>query len=81
MAVLGCHLKTNRILYTWLESTANGVTDQTFFVEFRDKDGGSDAVFFIVGSHSLKDACHRHGLDSTDELRGDRIVLNISFEK
>jgi transposase-like protein len=46
-----------------LETTTNSVLARTSFAELREKHDLDDIVFLIDGSHSLKDACRRHGLD------------------
>jgi len=64
-----------------LEPTTNSVLAQTFFAELREKHDVSDAVFLIDGSHSLKDACHRHGLDFRYEKHGNRNSVERVFRE
>ena len=64
--------ETNELLHTTVEPTTNSVIAHAFFTELHEKHDGEDAVFLIDGSHSLKDACHRHGLDFRYETHGNR---------
>jgi transposase-like protein len=64
--------ETNELLHTTLETTTNSVLAQQFFAALREKHDVDDAVFLIDGSHSLKDACSRHGLDFRYERHGNR---------
>ena len=72
--------KTNELLYKRLELT-NSVLAQTFFAELREKHDVENAVFLIDGSHSLKDACRRHGLDFRYEKHGNRNSVERVFQK
>ena len=73
--------KTNELLHTRLEPTTNSVIAQTFFTELREKHDVDDAVFLIDGSHSLKDACRRHGLDFRYEKHGNRNSVERVFRE
>jgi len=64
--------KTNELLHTKLEPTTNSAFAHAFFHELCEKHDVTDAVFLIDGSHSLKDACNRHGLDFRYERHGNR---------
>jgi putative transposase len=64
--------ETNELRHTTLEPTANKVITHAFFTEFCEKHDVENAVFLIDGSHSLKDACRRHGLDFKYEKHGNR---------
>ncbi|WP_135665248.1 IS6 family transposase [Halorhabdus rudnickae] len=70
---------TNELLHTALEPTTNSVIAHAFFHELREKHDVDDAVFLIVGSHSLKDVCNRYGLDFRDEKRGNRNSVKRVF--
>jgi transposase-like protein len=74
-------LKTNELLHTRLETTTNSVFDHTFVAELREKHDVDDAVFLIDGSHSLKDACRRHGLDFRYEKHGNRNSIERVFRE
>ena len=73
--------ETNELLHTKLEPTRTNVLAYAFFVELREKHDVSDAVFLIDGSHSLKDACSRHGLDHRVERHGDRNSVERVFRE
>ena len=73
--------KTNELLYTRLEPTTNSVLAQTFFPELCEKHDVENAVFLIDGSHSLKDACRRHGLDFRYEKHGNRNSVERVFRE
>jgi transposase-like protein len=64
--------QTNELLHTTHEPTTNKVISHAFVSELREKHDVDDAVFLIDGSHSLKDACSRHGLDFRYERHGNR---------
>jgi len=64
--------ETNELLHTKIESTTNSDFAHAFFHELREKHDVDDAMFLIDGSHSLKDACNRHGLDFRCERTGNR---------
>ncbi len=71
--------ETNELLHTKLEPTTNSVIAHAFFHELREKHAVDDAVFLIDGSHSLKDACNRHGLDYRHERAGNRNSVERVF--
>jgi transposase-like protein len=71
--------ETNEVLYTALEPTTNSVLAQAFITELREKHDVDDAVVLIDSSHSLKDACRHHGLDSRYEKHGNRNSANVFF--
>ena len=73
--------ETNELLHTQLEPTMNSVLAQQFLAELREKHDVDDAVFLIDGSHSLKDACSRHGLDLRVERHGDRNSVERVFRE
>jgi transposase-like protein len=73
--------ETNELLYTRLEPTTNSVIAHAFVAELREKHAVSDAVFLIDGSHSLKDACRRHGLDFRYEKHGNRNSVERVFRE
>jgi len=73
--------ETNELLYTQLETTTNSVPAQRFLAALREKHDVDDAVFLIDGSHSLKDACSRHGLDLRIERHGDRNSVERVFRE
>ncbi len=64
--------ETTELLQTTLEPTTNKGIAHAFFAELREKHDVDDAVFLIDGSHSLTDACRRHGLDFRYETHGNR---------
>ncbi len=63
--------ETNELLYTQHEPTTNSVRAKQFRAELREKNDINDAVFPVDGSHSLKDACSRHGFHLRVERHGD----------
>jgi transposase-like protein len=73
--------ETNELLHTKLEPTRTNVLAYAFFAELREKHDGSDAVFLIDGSHSLKGACRRHGLDFRYEKHGNRNSVERVFRE
>jgi putative transposase len=73
--------KTNEVLHTALEPTTNSVFAHVFVAELRKKHNVEDAVFLIDGSHSLKDACRRHGLDFRYEKHGNRNSVERVFRE
>jgi transposase-like protein len=73
--------ETNELLHTKLEPTTNKVIAHAFFAELREKHDVDDAVFLIDGSHSLKDACSRHGLDFRYERHGNRNSVERVFRE
>ncbi len=72
---------TNEVLHTTLEPTRTNVLAHAFFDEFRENHAGDNAVFLIDGSHSLKDACQRHGLDFSSEQHGNRNSVERVFRE
>ena len=64
--------ETNELLHTKLEPTTTKVLAHSFLTELSEKHDVSDAVFLVDGSHSLQDACHRHGFDFRYEKHGNR---------
>jgi len=54
--------------------------NQRFLVCEQDAQSLVNAVFFIDGSHSLKDACRRHGLDFRYKNTEIGTVSNVSFK-
>jgi putative transposase len=73
--------ETNELLQTTLEPTTNNVIAHAFITELREKHDVDDAVFLIDGSHSLKDACSRHGLDFRYEKHGNRNSVERVFRE
>ena len=73
--------ETNELLHTILEPTTNKVIAHAFVAELREKHDVDDAVFLIDGSHSLKDACRRHGLDFRYEQHGNRNSIERVFRE
>ncbi len=73
--------ETNELLHTKLEPTTNKVITHAFFAEIREKHDVNDAVFLVDGSHSLKDACRRHGLDFRYERHGNRNSVERVFRE
>ena len=74
-------LETNELPYTRLELTTNSVIAHTFFVELREKHDVDNAVFLVDRSHSLKDACRRHGLNFRYENHGNRNSIERIFRE
>ena len=72
---------TNELLHTTLEPTTNKVLAHSFLTELSEKHDVSDAVFLVDGSHSLQDACHRHGLDFRYEKHGNRNSVERVFRE
>ncbi|WP_135662690.1 IS6 family transposase [Halorhabdus rudnickae] len=72
---------TNELLHTTLEPTTNSALAHAFFRELREKHDLDDAMFLIDGSHSLKDACNRHGLDFRYERAGNRNSVERVFRE
>ena len=73
--------ETNKLLYTQLEPTTNSVLAQQFLAQLCEKHDVENAVFLIDGSHSLKDACSRHGLDLRVQRHGDRNSVERVFRE
>jgi len=73
--------KTNKLLHTKLEPTTNKVLAHSFLMELSEKHDVSDAVFLVDGSHSLQDACQRHGFDFRYEKHGNRNAVERVFRE
>jgi transposase-like protein len=52
-----------------------------FGIVLREKRDVNNAVFLIDGSHSLKDACHRHSLDFRYEKHWNRNSVERVFRE
>jgi transposase-like protein len=52
-----------------------------FFTKLREKHDVDDTVFLIGGSHLLKNACRRHGLDFRYERHGSRNSVERAFRE
>jgi len=72
---------TNELLHTKLKPTTNKVIAHSFFTELSEKHDVDDAVFLIDGSHSLKDACSRHGHDFRYAKHGNRNSVERVFRE
>ena len=59
--------ETSELLHTKLAPTITKVLAHSFLTELSEKHDVSDAVFLVDGSHSLQDACQRHGYDFRHE--------------
>jgi putative transposase len=73
--------ETIELLHTTLEPTRTNVPAYAFFAELREKHDIDNAVFLIDGSHSLKDACRRQGLDFKYEKHGNRNSVERVFRE
>ncbi|RZV06654.1 transposase-like protein [Natrinema hispanicum] len=73
--------ETNKLLHTKLEPTTTKVLAHSFLTELSEKHDIDDAVFLIDGSHSLQDACQRHGLDFRYEKHGNRNAVERVFRE
>ncbi|WP_181685742.1 IS6 family transposase [Halorhabdus salina] len=73
--------ETNELLHTKLEPTTNSAIAHAFFHELLEKHDVERAMFLIDGSHSLKDACNRHGLDFKYERSGNRNSVERVFRE
>ena len=73
--------ESNEVLHTALEPTTNNAFAHSFFAGLRENHDVDDAVFLIDGSHSLKDACNRHGLDLRYERHGNRNSVERVFRE
>ncbi len=73
--------QTNKLLHTKLGPTTTKVLAHSFLAEIREKHDIDDAVFLVDGSHSLQDACHRHGLDFRYEKHGNRNAVERVFRE
>jgi transposase-like protein len=73
--------ETNEVLHTTLETTTTKVLAHSFLAELAEKHDVSDAVFLVDGSHSLQNACHRHGFDFRYEKHGNRNAVERIFRE
>ncbi|EMA40937.1 transposase [Halobiforma nitratireducens JCM 10879] len=73
--------ETNELLHTKLEPTTTKVLAHSFLTELSEKHDVSDAVFLVDGSHSLQDACQRHGFDFRYEKHGNRNAVGRVFRE
>jgi putative transposase len=73
--------KTNELLYTKLEPTTTKVLAHSFLTKLSENHDVSDAVFLVDGSHSLQDACQRHGFDFRYEKHGNRNAVERVFRE
>ncbi|MCD2200481.1 IS6 family transposase [Halobacterium sp. KA-4] len=73
--------ETNELLHTKLETTTTKVLAHSFLAELSEKHDVEDAVFLVNGSHSLQDACHRHGYDFRYEKHGNRNAVERVFRE
>ena len=72
---------TNELLHTTLEPTTTKVLAHSFLTELSEKHDVDDAVFLVDGSHSLQDACRRHGFDFRYEKHGNRNAVERVFRE
>jgi len=73
--------ETNELLHTTLEPTTTKVLAHSFLSELSEKHDVDDAVFLVDGSHSLQDACQRHGFDFRYEKHGNRNAVERVFRE
>ena len=73
--------ETNELLHMKLEPTTTKVLAHSFLTELSEKHDVSDAVFLVDGSHSLQDACQRHGFDFRCEKHGNRNAVERVFRE
>ena len=73
--------ETNELLHTKLEPTTTKVLAYSFLTELSEKHDVSDAVFLVDESHSLQDACQRHGFDFRYEKHGNRNAVERVFRE
>ncbi|MXR19075.1 IS6 family transposase [Halobacterium bonnevillei] len=73
--------ETNEVLHTTLEPTTTNVLAHSFLTELAEKHDVSDAVFLVDGSHSLQNACQRHGFDFRYEKHGNRNAVERIFRE
>ena len=73
--------ETNKLLHTTLEPTTTKVLAHSFLDELSEKHDVDDAVFLVDGSHSLQDACQRHGFDFRYEKHGNRNAVERVFRE
>jgi len=71
--------ETNELLHTKLETPTTKVLAHSFLTELSEKHDVDDAVFLVDGSHSLQDACQRHGFDFRYEKHGNRNAVERVF--
>ena len=76
--------ETNGLLHTKLKPATTKVLVHSFLTELgesceRDASRLVNAVFLVDGSHSLQDACHRHGSDFRCEKHGNRNAFERIF--
>jgi transposase-like protein len=72
--------ETNELLHTKLEPTITKLLAHSFLTELAEKHD-VDAVFLVDGSHSLQDACRRHGFDFRYEKHGNRNAVERVFRE
>jgi transposase-like protein len=73
--------QANELLHTKLEPTIIKVLAHSFLTELSEKHGVGDVVFLVDGSHSLQDACHRHGFDFRYEKHRNRNTVERIFRE
>ncbi|WP_226043130.1 IS6 family transposase [Natrinema sp. DC36] len=73
--------QTNKLLHTKLRPTTTKVLAHSFLTELSEKHDVDDAVFLVDGSHSLQNACHRHGFDFRYEKHGNRNAVERVFRE
>ena len=73
--------ETNELLPTKLEPTTTKVLARSFLTELSEKHDVEDAVFLVDGSHSLQDACQRHGFNFRYEKHGNRNAVERIFRE
>jgi len=73
--------ETSELLHTKHEPTRTNVLAHSLLTELSEKHGVGDVVFPVDGSHSLQDACHRHGFDFRGEKYGNRNSIERIFRK
>ena len=73
--------ETSELLHTKLEPTTNKMIAHTFFTKLSEKHDANDTVFLVDGSHSLRDACQRHGFDFRYEKYGNRNTAERIFRE
>ncbi|MCD2205114.1 IS6 family transposase [Halobacterium sp. KA-6] len=71
----------NELLHTKLEPTTTKVLAHSFLTELSEKHDVSDAMFLVDGSHSLQDACQRHGFNFRYEKHGNRNAVESVFHE
>ena len=73
--------ETSELLHTKLEPTTTKVLAHSFLTETSEKHDVFDAVFLIDCSHSLQDACQRHGYDFRYEKLGNPNAVERVFRE